>query len=149
MSKKVRGRLPKISKSATFEDRAIVLARRLGVAGEGDGPTSATQWIRLWADIGMSLSEKEPEFRRGPGRPRGFRLTSKDWELIVLTERLASKSGCSFDKALSIVIADQKKRGLLPAAARNTHSQRIRRAKREFDMRERNNPLRRLVRDSK
>jgi hypothetical protein len=55
----------------TPEERAIAIAIRLGLI---DGPTqrlSGTQWIRLWAMIGMELAEKEPEFSRGRGRPPG------------------------------------------------------------------------------
>ena len=59
-----------IPRSATYNDRAIALAKRLGFTIPPQ-PLSATHWIRLWADIGMELAEKEPEFGPGRGRRRG------------------------------------------------------------------------------
>ena len=122
----------KIPKSATDDERMIALARRLGL-DIGPLPLSPTQWIRLWADIGLSLSEKEPEFRT-TGRRRGVRPTSEDWQVLRIVETLSTGVGCSFDEALRKSIPALKQQGFLSrAAAHNTHAQRIRRLKKKLD----------------
>jgi hypothetical protein len=60
----------RIPKSATDDERMIELAKRLNLEIPPQ-PLSSTSWIRLWADIGMELSWKEPEFGPGRGRPLG------------------------------------------------------------------------------
>jgi hypothetical protein len=59
-----------IPRSAGYHKRAIALAERLGIRIPPE-PLSATNWIRLWAEIGMQLALKEPEFGPGRGRRRG------------------------------------------------------------------------------
>jgi hypothetical protein len=59
-----------LKRGTAYDVRVIALAKHLGL----DPPEqlSATQWIRLWALIGMELAEKyEPEFGWGPGRRPG------------------------------------------------------------------------------
>jgi len=79
-------------RNVDHDERAIVLARRLGI-DIPEQPLTATQWVTLWAsigkvllpievppatleilwaDIGMYLAERDqPEFQWGPGRRPG------------------------------------------------------------------------------
>jgi len=84
---------PRIPRTATYEERAIALAKRLGIDIPRE-PLTDAQWLTLWvgigkmllrieppaprtlqtlwADIGMYLAElSEPEFQWGPGRRPG------------------------------------------------------------------------------
>jgi hypothetical protein len=66
---KKRAKRPKAPRDAAFEDRAVLLAKRLGIpVPENRTPRSM---IRMWAMIGDTLAENEPEFRWGAGRPKG------------------------------------------------------------------------------
>jgi hypothetical protein len=86
--------MPRIPRSATYEERAIALAQRLGITDTPPLPLTDPQWLTLWvgigkallrieppeprtlqtlwADVGMYLAElSEPEFQWGPGRRLG------------------------------------------------------------------------------
>jgi hypothetical protein len=56
-----------LPRGVSWDERALALGRRLGFPP----PTSPTEWIRLWALIGMELAEEQPEFAWGRGRRPG------------------------------------------------------------------------------
>jgi hypothetical protein len=62
--------MPNLPKSATYEERLIALAKRLGYKVPAQ-PLTDTHWITLWAWIGTELAQKEPEFSWGRGRRLG------------------------------------------------------------------------------
>jgi hypothetical protein len=65
------------ARDTPYDERAIALATRLGIiSSPPTQPLSGTQWIRLWAMIGMELAKKEREFGRGRGRPPGGQATA-------------------------------------------------------------------------
>jgi hypothetical protein len=81
-----------LPRDKSYEERAIALASRLGIETPKQ-PLTGAQWSALWAkigkgllrieppepltlqilwaDVGMYLAEKEPEFQWGPGRRPG------------------------------------------------------------------------------
>jgi hypothetical protein len=102
-----------VSKTGTFEERAVAMCRRLGIPIP---PTnaSATIKIRWWAIIGAELAELQPEFKRPVGRPKGFKPPPrspdpKDLAILQCADLLAREYKLSFENALREIIPEAKK----------------------------------------
>lgn len=100
---------PPITRNSTYDERAIALARRLGIDIPSP-PLTGAQWQALWAgigkvllrieppepltlqalwaDVGMHLAERsEPEFQWGAGR----RLGSKNKQVAPVVTKEAQR----------------------------------------------------------
>jgi hypothetical protein len=119
-------------RSATYEERTNALTKRLGLNVPSQ-PLTATQWIRLWAEIGMELAEQQSEFRF-KGRRKGFkpRPRLKDLEALHVVRIKAMESRLSFKAALREMLPVLKDRGLLEKSGDRTKDpKRLRRLHKE------------------
>jgi hypothetical protein len=97
-----------IPRSAGYHKRAIALAERLEIRIPPE-PLSATNWIRLWAEIGRELALKEPEFGPGRGRQPGSksRILSPTVTKAAFRKRRERQRKSNLNKLLNLVKRDK------------------------------------------